>query len=174
VKIPLLSSPEEAASLRADLRDGTGPFLRRRRAIAALSLFNVASMGLVTLYQMGLLRHVPEPRLPGLDGDKVNGSLQAYSLLGTPDAALAVGSYAATLGLAAVGGAERSETMPWAPVALAAKASFDAAAAAKLLANQPTRYRAFCAWCVLSACATFAILPLALPEAKEAWRRIRR
>jgi hypothetical protein len=170
----VLSSPEEAARLRADLRAGDGPFLRRRRAVAALSLFNIASMGLITLYQIGILRHVPEPPLPGLDADRVNGSLQAYSLLQTPDAVLGLGSYAATLGLAALGGADRSETMPWAPVALAVKAGADALIAAKLLADQPRKYRAFSAWSVLSAGAVFAILPLALPEAKLAWKRIRR
>lgn len=163
-------TPEE---LSRALRDGGEPFLQKRRWIAGLSIFNIASMGLISLFQIGVLKHVPEPPLPGVDADKVNGSAQAYKLLQTPDAFLAMGSYAATAGLAAMGPPDRAQTLPWAPLAMTGKALVDAAASVKLLIDQPTKYQAYCVWCVLSALATVAVVPLALPEARAAWKRLR-
>lgn len=163
----------EPEKLGEQLRSGADQGMKRRRAIIGLSLFNIASMAAITLYQVGILRHVPEPDLPGADADKVNGSAEAYSLLQTPDAALAIGSYAATLGLAAMGPPNRSETMPWVPLAMCAKTIADAALAAKGLIEQPRKYRAYCLWCVFSAIAAAATVPLALPEAGAAIARRR-
>jgi uncharacterized membrane protein len=162
-------TPEE---LGRELRDGSGTFLRRRRGIVGLSLFSVASMSLIALYQIGILKHVPEPSLPGFDADKVNGSAQAYEILQTPDAVLAVGSYAATAALAAMGPPDRARTMPWVPLVMAVKTAFDAVLAVKLLIEQPTRYQTFCLWCLLSAGATLTTAPLAWPEARQAVRQL--
>ncbi len=74
--------------LSRQLRRGSGGDLRRRRGIVGLSLLASASMGLITLYQMGIIRHLPEPPLPGLDADEVDASGEAYARLQTPDAAL--------------------------------------------------------------------------------------
>lgn len=164
-------TPEELSDA---LRTQKGGDLRRRRWIAGLSLFNIASMGLIGLFQIGIVKHVPEPQLPGADADKINGSAQAYGLLQTPDAFLAIGSYAATAALAAVGAPDRARELPWAPIALAAKAFGDACAAVMLLIEQPKRFKAYSAWCVLSAGAALAVLPLAIPEAMRAFRFLRR
>lgn len=163
-------TPEELSS---SLRTNQSGDLARRRWMAGLSLFNIASMGLIALFQIGVLKHVPEPRLPGADADKINGSPQAYALLRTPDAFLAIGSYAATAALAAIGPPDRASAMPWAPLALAGKALGDAGAAVKLLIDQPVKYKAYCVWCILSAGASLAVLPLALPEAKKAFANLR-
>jgi hypothetical protein len=72
------------------------------------------------------------------------------------------------LGLAAMGGQARAKTHPWIPLALAAKVALDALFAAKLTLDQATKHRAFCFWCLLAASATFAQLPLVLPEARAA------
>jgi hypothetical protein len=156
------------------LRGDDGDAMRRRRTIVVLSLFNIVSMGAITLYQMGVVKHVPlEPPLPGFDADRVNGSTQAYEILQMPDAPLGLGSYAATLGLACIGEPERAQTKAWAPLLLAAKAGVDAILAGKLLMEQPKRYKAFSSWAIASACATFAIAALAVPEAYDAWQTIR-
>jgi len=163
---------ENATRLSRELRTQTSPDLRRRRGIVGLSMLASATMGLIALYQTGLIKHLPEPPLPMLDADKVNGSPQAYERFATPDAILGLGSYAATMGLAAMGGADRLRTMPWVPLALAAKVAFDAANAAKLTADQWTKHRAFCLWCLLAASATFAMVPLAIPETIAAARAL--
>ncbi len=159
-------TPEE---LGEALREGGEPFLQKRRGIVGLALFNVVAMGAIALFQMGLLRRVPELPLPGADADKVNGSAQAYALLQTPDAVLAIGSYAAT---AAMGPPDRAQTLPLAALGMGVKTLADAALAVKLLIEQPTKYRAYSAWCVCAALATLAAVPLALPEARAAWQEI--
>ncbi len=166
------SSPG-ARRLSATLRQGTGEHLRRRRTVAGLSLTAMASLGVVTLYQMGLLRHLPEPPLPGLDSDTVDASGEAYAMFSMPDGPLGLLSYAATLCLAAMGGADRARTRPWLPLAMAAKVGVDALGAAQLTVEQATKHRRFCSYCLTAAVATAAAVPQVLPEAGAAWRQVR-
>ena len=159
-------------TLSRQLRKGSGPFLARRRGIVGLSLISVNAMGLIALYQMGIIQHLPEPPIPGLDADKVDASAAAYAYFSTPDAVIGLGSYAVTMGLAAMGGEDRATQRPWIPLALAVKVIFDAAQAGKLTVDQWTKHRAFCFWCLLAAGATFATVPLAIPEARSAFDRV--
>lgn len=163
-------SPEE---LSRALREGDEPFLQRRRWIVGLALYNIVAMGAISLYQMGIVKHVPEVHLPGEDADKINGSSQAYEILQTPDAVLAIGSYAATAALAAMGPPDRARTLPWAALGLGVKTLADAAFAVKLLIDQPTKYKAYCLWCVTGALATLAAVPLAWPETRAALEHLR-
>ncbi len=158
----------QARALSHELRTSQDAHLRRRRRVVALSLVAAGAMGVITLFQMGITKHVPEPPLPKLDADKVDASAEAYAKLATPDAVLGLGSYAATMTLAAMGGADRVRTQPWLPLALAAKVGFDVLQAGKLTVDQWTKHRAFCSWCLLAAAATFAMAPLVVPEAREA------
>ncbi len=157
-----------ARHLSHELRTGGGAHLERRRKMTALALISIGSMGVIALYQLGLIPHLPEPPLPLLDADKVDAAPGAYAKLKSPDAALGLVSYATTLALIAAGGRERARTDPWIPLALAGKATVDALQAGKLSVEQWTKHRAFCSWCLLAAGATFATLPLAIPEAREA------
>ncbi|HEX5504486.1 MAG TPA: vitamin K epoxide reductase family protein [Thermomicrobiales bacterium] len=159
--------------LSRQLREGSGPHLARRRGIAGLSLAAMGALGLVTLYQLGILRRLPEPPLPHCDADCVDAAAEAYATLAMPDGALALVSYAVTLALAAAGGAERAREQRWLPLALAAKGAFDTGQAARLTADQWTRHRACCLWCLLAAGAPCATAPLAAPEAVTAVRRVR-
>ncbi len=158
----------QPAQLSRALRHGTGPELGRRRRILALALTASGAMGLISLYQMGILRHLPEPPLPGFDGDRVDASEEAYEKLQAPDAVIGLTSYAVTALLAAAGEPDRARSHPWLPLALAGKVALDASQAAKLSWDQWARHRAFCSWCLLAAGATFAMVPLVIPEAREA------
>ncbi|HEX2253955.1 MAG TPA: vitamin K epoxide reductase family protein [Thermoanaerobaculia bacterium] len=165
--------PLEPEELSAELRQARDPDLARRRAAVALSLGAAGTMALIALYQSGLIRHLPEPPLPHLDADAVDASAQAFGKLAVGDGFLGLGSYAATATLAAMGPADRAERMPLVPLALAVKALADAAQAGKLSWDQWAKHRAFCTWCLLAAGATFATLPLTLPEARRAWQTVR-
>ncbi len=158
-------------ALSHELRLGAGEFLGRRRRVVVLALIAAGAMMPISLYQTGVIPHLPEPPLPGLDADAVDAAGEAYALLATPDAVLGLGSYAVTLGLAAMGGERRAETRRWIPLALAAKVVLDAVMAAKLTWDQWTRHRAFCSWCLLAAGASFAAVPQVVPEARAALRR---
>jgi uncharacterized membrane protein len=161
-----------AVELSRQLRTGSSPSLTRRRKVVGLSLTAIGSMGLIALYQMGLIRHLPEPPLPGFDADRVDASAQAYARFAMPDAVLGLGSYAATMALAAAGGVDRAATHPWLPLALAAKVGFDVLQAGKLTWDQWAKHRAFCVWCLVAAGASFAAAPLVLPEARAALRAL--
>jgi hypothetical protein len=129
-------------------------------------------MSLVTLYQMGIIKHLPEPPLPMLDADKVDASAEAYSRFQTPDGILGIGSYAMTMGLAAMGGPARAQKQPWIPLLLAAKVAFDTFQAIRLFRDQLTKFHAFCSWCLLTAATTLATIPLVVPETYAAIRQL--
>ena len=159
--------------LSRQLREGVSQYLQRRRAIVGLSLVSVASMGIITLYQMGLIEHLPEPPLPYFDADKVDASAEAYEKLVVPDATLGLLSYAATIVLASMGGKDRARQQSYLPLALLAKVLVDAGQAGKLTVDQWTKHRGFCSWCLLAAGATVARVPLGIPEARAAYEHYR-
>ena len=159
--------------LSRELRTGSGGHLGQRRAVAALSLTGAASMGLITLYQLGIIKHLPELPFPWFNADAVDASAEAYQYLAAPDATIGLASYSATLLLDAVGGRDRASAKPWLPLALTAKVALDVANAARLSIDQWTKHRAFCMWRLLAAGSTFATLPLVAPEVLAAVRALR-
>jgi uncharacterized membrane protein len=165
-------TPDAPAALSRELRTGTGGHLAQRRGVVALALVASGAMGLIGLYQMGIIPHLPEPPLPVFDSDRIDASPQAYSHLSTPDALLGLGSYAATAALAAMGGAERARSAPWLPLALAAKLAFDVGQGVRLTIQQWSGYRRFCFWCLVAATSSFAAAPLVVPEARAAARAL--
>ncbi len=82
--------------LGRQLRQSSGGFLRNRRGVIDLSLAAIGSLGVVSLYQIGILGHVPEPPLPYLDADEVDAAPEAYEVLEMPDGVLGIASYALT------------------------------------------------------------------------------
>ncbi|HKV60014.1 MAG TPA: vitamin K epoxide reductase family protein [Ktedonobacteraceae bacterium] len=158
--------------LSQELRTGSGNFLGLRRGIVGMAMVASGSMGLITLYQMGIIKHLPEPPLPGLDADKVDASAEAYSRFSTPDGVLGLGNYAVTMGLAAMGGKYRAQKQPWIPLMLAAKVAFDLSQGIRLFFDQRSKYHAFCSWCLLAAGSTVATVPLVIPETYAAIRQL--
>jgi hypothetical protein len=129
-------------------------------------------MSVIALYQLGILERVPEPHLAPFDSDHITGSAKAYSLFATPDAVLALGSYAVTMTLAAMGSPDRGSEQPLLPVALAAKVGFDAIVAAKYTLDEWRKHHALCFWCLLGSAATLVSVPLVISEARTALRRL--
>jgi uncharacterized membrane protein len=127
----------------------------------------------VAAYQNGLIRHLPEPPLPGLGAEDVDAAGEAYQYLKTPDAALGLASQAVTLVLAGMGSRHRASERPWVPLAMAAKVVLDAAGGAYLTVEQATKHKRFCSWCLTAAVANIAAVPMVLPEARVAWRALR-
>jgi hypothetical protein len=169
--MPKSMTPDE---LGRELRQGYTPFLKRRRGIIGLCFFSCGVLAAVALYQIGIVRKLPEPRARAFDTKKVNGSGEAYAMFATPDAFLGLVSYAVTAVLAAMGAEARWRFRPWIPLAMGAKLLADAGLAAKLTFDEANKFRAFSVWSVLTAAATWVALPLALPEVGAAVAQLRR
>ncbi len=157
--------------LRRELQESTAPNIRIRRTVIGLSLIGIGAMAAVSLFQTGIVKHLPDPSLPDFDSDKVNSSETAYAL-GVPDGTLALAGFAANLPLAAFGGENRHETMPLVPIAAAAKASVEAVVSGWYFYQMPAVEKKWCAYCIVAAAANFGIAALTLVEAKRAWNNL--
>lgn len=162
-------SPE---ALREYEQHGMDEEMRYRRALVGVSLTGIAAMGIVTLLQSGLIKHLPDPPAGNFQSDKVNSSHEAYRR-GTPDAPLAITAHAVNLVLATVGGPDRARRTPWLPLLAAAIAAPQAATAAQYLFHQmPKVDKAWCPYCIVDAMTMFATLGLTLRESAASVRSL--
>jgi hypothetical protein len=155
------------------LRRQDSRHLRARRRVAALQFVSNAALSVVGLYQFGLLKRVPEPKLPGLGADAVDAAGEAYQLGYTPDSTLGLASGGIGLALAGMGGANRASEHPLIPLAMFAKAVLDATNGLYLTAEQLTKHKKVCSFCTVSALALVASVPAVWPEARDALRAVR-
>lgn len=154
--------------LRRELQEGETPELWRRRAIIGLSLVGMASIAVVSLFQTGLIKHLPDPPLAGFHSDKVNSSDTAYHF-GVPDGTVSLAGHATNVALAAFGGADRASEQPWVPLIAAGKMAAEATVAAKYLFYQmPVVEKTWCPYCIVDALAHLGAFALTLPEAGKA------
>lgn len=157
--------------LRKELQNSEKPDVNLRRAVIGLSLLGIGAMTAVSLFQTGIVKHLPDPPIGGFDSDKVNSSDTAYAL-GVPDGTLSLASLAANIPLAAFGGENRAEEQPLIPLAIAAKSTVEAVVAGWYFYQMPTKEKAWCGYCILGAAANFGIAALTLKEAKRAWKNL--
>ncbi len=73
------------------------------RIISLLAVLGLVDFSIISLYQVGLIKHLPYPPGKIFDSDKANGSHHAY-VWGVPDGPLAIGIYALSLILATIKG----------------------------------------------------------------------
>lgn len=155
--------------LRRELQNSDNSDIHLRRAVIGLSLLGIGAMTAVSLFQTGIIEHLPDPPLNSFDSDKVNSSDTAYAL-GVPDGTLSLASFAANIPLAAFGGENRAETQPLIPLAAAVKATVEAAVASWYFYQMPAKEGKWCGYCIVGALANFGIAGLTLVEAKKAWK----
>jgi uncharacterized membrane protein len=154
--------------LRQELQHDESPDLWRRHAIIGLSMIGMASSAVVSLFQAGLIPHLPDPPIDGFHSDKVNSSNTAYHF-GVPDGTLSLAGHATTIALAAYGGRDRARTAPWTPLVAAGVMAAEAAVAGKyLLYQMPVVEKKACGYCIVDALAHLGAFALALPEARTA------
>jgi uncharacterized membrane protein len=127
---------------------------------------------MVSLFQTGVIEHLPDPPIDGFDSDKVNSSDTAYAL-GAPDGTLSLASLAANIPIAAFGGANRSQQQPIVPVLAAGKAVVEAIVAGWYFYQMPVVEKKWCGYCIAGALCNFGIAALSLPEAAEALEALR-
>ena len=157
--------------LRRELQESESSDMNLRRAVIGLSLLGMGAMTAVTLLQIGIVKHLPDPPFKDFDSDKVNSSDTAYGL-GVPDGTLSLASLAANIPLAALGGENRAEEMPLVPFIAAAKSTVEAAAAGWYFYQMPAKEGKWCGYCIAGAIANLGIAALTLTEAKRAWKNL--
>src|ERR687887_172707 len=162
----------KAQQLRQELQQGETADVRRRRAIIGLSLIGMGAMAAVSLFQTGIVKHLPDPPLESFHSDKVNSSDTAYAL-GVPDGTISLAGLACNIPLAAFGGENRAEEKPLVPLIAAAKATVEAAVAGWYFYQMPAKEKKWCAYCITGALANFGIFALTLPEARDALATLR-
>ncbi|GAB3643052.1 vitamin K epoxide reductase family protein [Spirosoma arcticum] len=158
--------------LSRELREGQSPELTNRRWIIGLSLLGAAAGQIVTLYQTGIIKRLPDPPIPYIDSNKVNASDYAYKRLDTPDAVLMIVTYGLTAWLAAAGGKDRAKKQPWLPIALGAKILADVGTNLQLAREEWAENKALCAYCQAASALSIASAALAVPEVIKAVRAI--
>lgn len=158
--------------LSRELRGGSSPELVRRRWIIGLSMVGAAAAQIVSLFQTGIIKRLPDPPLPIFDSAKVDASDYAYKRLRSPDGPIMLVSYAITAWLAAAGGERRARTMPWLPTLMGAKIAYDVVTAFVLAREEWAENKALCAYCQAATAASIASLALALPELATAARQL--
>lgn len=158
--------------LSRELREGTSPDLERRRWIMGLSMVGATMAQIVTLYQTGVLKELPDLPIPFVDSDRVDASQYAYSRLNTPDGPLMLINYGITAWLASTGGENRARENPLIPIAMGAKILIDSVAAAELAREEWSENKAFCEYCQVATLCSFASLALAAPEVMTAVRTL--
>lgn len=154
----------EPKQLSRELREGNSSDLERRRWIVGLSTLGASMAQIVTLYQMGVLKQLPDLPIPFVDSDRVDASPYAYSRLNTPDGPLMLINYGVTAWLATTGGENRAKENPLIPIAMGVKILIDAIAAAELAREEWSENKAFCEYCQVATLCSFASLALAAPE----------
>ena len=158
--------------LSEELRYNQYPNLKRRRWIIGLSLLGVALGQIVTLYQTGIIHHLPDPPVGPFDSDKVDASDYAYKRLDTPDAVGMISTYGITTALAAAGGANRAVDNPALPISLLAKTLGDVATNLMLAKEEWKENKALCFYCQTATVASIATVVLAVPEAVTAIKNL--
>lgn len=61
-------------TLRRELQESEREEMRRRRKIIGMSLVGIAAITAVSLFQTGIVGHLPDPPIDGFDSDRVNSS----------------------------------------------------------------------------------------------------
>ncbi|KYC37256.1 vitamin K epoxide reductase [Scytonema hofmannii PCC 7110] len=160
----------EPTQLSQELREGNNPHMTRRRWIIGLSTLGGSMGQIVSLYQTGIVKHLPDPPVPVFDADRVDASDYAYSRFNSPDGPIMVLNYAITGWLAAAGGLDRARKNPWLPIAMGVKILLDTVVSAELAREEWAENKAFCEYCQVATVASIASLVLAAPEVLAASR----
>ncbi len=159
--------------LSRELRQGQTADLTRRRWIIGLSLLGTAMGQVVSLYQTGIIQHLPDPPLPVFNSDKVDASDYAYRRFRTPDALMMVCNYGVTAWLAGAGGKDRARETPMLPISMGLKTVIDSLTALELAREEWNENKALCAYCQIATLCSIVSVALAVPEMRSAIQTLR-
>lgn len=161
----------QPSQLSQELREGSSPDLNARRTIITLSFVGVVIAKIVSLYQIGIIKKLPDPPIAIFDSNKVNASDYAYKRFATPDAFLMLLTYASTAWLAGGGREDRAKRNPLWVYAMFGKIALDCLTNVKLGMEEYQTNKKLCFYCQTATVISFVSLLAALPEFKRALRK---
>jgi uncharacterized membrane protein len=167
----LLARGMKPSELSKELREGQSPFLQARRTLVALSFLGVAIGKIVSLYQIGIIKHLPDPPLDVFDSDKVDASDYAYKRFATPDAFLMVLTYGTTAWLAGAGREDRAEKTPLWVQLMFGKIALDIGTNLMLAREEWAENKKLCFYCQSATVLSILSLIVAWPEFKKSIRK---
>lgn len=141
--------------LRDELRAGISEDLGRRRKIIALSTLGLVDFSIISLYQTGIIKRLPDIPLPVFDSNKVNAAKDAY-MMGVPDGPVSATVYGLTMVLAAAMGSESTGRKPVLDVLLGGAIAGNAAGAVFYMYDMIFKQKKICLYCVTGALINFA------------------
>lgn len=159
-----------ATAIRDVLRNEHSEDLDRRRKVIFLSAIGLVDFCVISLYQTGVIKSLPDAPFDIFDSNKVNASKDAYKM-GVPDGPVSAVAYALTMVLASAGGSEEVARKPIEDVGLGAAVLGNAIGGAYFLYNMITKQKKICLYCVTGALINFAsaviIAPTVLKSVKK-------
>lgn len=129
---------------------------KNRRSIGLLSAIGILDFIPISLYQLGVIRHLPD--MPGeiFNSDYINASEEAQ-VAGVPDGPVSLLMYAANLVLISFT-LKKKEKQNKTDLLLAANSIGQAAGGVYYLYNMATKQKRICLYCVTGALINFAAL----------------
>ncbi|WPP52258.1 vitamin K epoxide reductase family protein [Catalinimonas niigatensis] len=158
-------------AIRHQLRQGQSESLKRRRKIALLSALGILDFIPISLYQLGIIRHMPD--LPGkiFDSDKANGSKDAY-IMGVPDGPISLVLYGLNIVLASAGGSAKSGRHPIFDVLLGGVILGSVVGGISYMYNMIFKQQKACIYCITGALLNFSMLRPLIPEVRKSLKQI--
>ncbi len=144
--------------------------MNTRRKILLLSALGLVDFSIISLYQTGVIKKLPDLPFSIFDSNKINASKEAYQF-GVPDGPVSATVYAATMVLAAAGGTENESRTPVWNTLLGAAVAGNAAGAVYYLYDMIFRQKKICLYCVTGAAINLASAALAAPLVKQSIQR---
>lgn len=160
-----------AAAMRDVLRTEHSEDLDRRRKVIGLSGLGLVDFSIISLYQTGIIKSLPDLPFEVFDSNKVNASEDAYRF-GAPDGPISAVAYAATMVLASAGGDEQTGRKPVMDVALGATVAGNAVGAIFYLYKMIFVQKKICLYCVTGAAINIASAVIIAPTALKGIRKL--
>jgi uncharacterized membrane protein len=161
------------AKIKNELRESESDDMGRRRKIIFLSAVGLVDFSIISLYQTGVIKNLPDIPLCIFDSNKVNASDAAYQF-GVPDGPVSSLAYSAIMVLASAGANDSSQLKPALDLALGTIIAANAAGAIFYLNDMLFKQRKICVYCITGAIINFAsaiiIAPVILKSLKKIFR----
>lgn len=162
-------SDSKADKMSWAMRNDDSESLARRRKMILLSAIGLIDFAIISLYQTGVIRHLPDFPGKNFDSDQVNASRKAFKM-GLPDGTTGALMYSANLALASAGGTRETGRSRLFSIFLGGSAVVGAVGALDYLYDMTFRQKKICPYCVTGALVNLTLVPLALRELLAEWR----